>query len=410
VDGEAGSGRARLVRLSPLPFPVAHGAEEGSRARASNRMATSPPPEPVRSAARREGFPAVPSAPRPGLLRRYANRLPLTPATPLLTLGEGDTPLVPAPRLSSALGVDLHLKLEGQNPTGSFKDRGMVVAVAKAVEAGARVVVCASTGNTAASAAAYAARAGLRAAVLVPRGRVAAGKLAQAVMHGARILAVDGNFDEALALVRRLADGDGVALVNSVNPHRLEGQKTAAFEIVEALGGEPDLLALPVGNAGNITAYHKGFAELAAPGRPRLRFLGVQAAGANPLVRGEPVARPETVASAIRIGRPASWEGAVAAVAATGGAFVDVTDAEIVAAQRRLAREEGVFVEPASAAPIAGLFRWQAEGRLPAGLRVVAVLTGHGLKDPDAADRYVSEALVEVAPELDAVREAILAW
>jgi threonine synthase len=320
---------------------------------------------------------------RSGVLLRWRDRLPVTARTPALSLGEGDTPLVAAPTLARDVGcAELWLKVEGQNPTGSFKDRGMVVAVAKAAEADARVAACASTGNTSASAAAYCAAAGIACRVVVPEGKVALGKLAQAVAHGARIVVLRGNFDAALSAVRALAARGGIALLNSVNPYRLEGQKTAAFEVAEALGGPPDGLALPVGNAGNISAYWRGFVELGM----RLPIYGIQAAGAAPLVSGAPVEHPETLATAIRIGNPASWTLAVQAQRESGGQFAAVTDEEIVAAYARLAAEAGVFCEPASAAPVAGLLRLSRErpGRF-AGQRLVAVLTGHGLKDPQAA-------------------------
>ena len=321
---------------------------------------------------------------RRGVLARWAAHLPLTSRTPFLTLGEGDTPLVNAPTLARDLGCkELWLKCEGQNPTGSFKDRGMVVALAKAIEAGARAAVCASTGNTSASAAAYCAAAGIACNVVVPDGKVALGKLAQAVAHGARIVVLRGNFDTALRRVRELADRTGIALVNSVNPHRIEGQKTAAFEIVETLDRAPDTLALPVGNAGNISAYWRGFVEL---GGRRPVLLGFQAAGAAPLVSGQPVAHPETMATAIRIGNPASWKLAVAAQQESGGIFAAVTDEEILAAYRRLSAEAGVFCEPASAASVAGLLKLAREQpKKFAGQTIVAVLTGHGLKDPQAA-------------------------
>lgn len=333
-----------------------------------------------------------------GLIERYRDYLPMEGAEPV-TLGEGSTPLVPSRRLGPELGIDLWFKVEGRNPTGSFKDRGMTVAVTLARARGARAVVCASTGNTAASAAAYAARAGLAAAVLVPRGGVALGKLAQAAAFGAEIWEVAGNFDEVLALVREAAaSSEGVALVNSVNPDRLLGQKTAAFEIIDAFPGQPPAaIVLPVGNAGNISAYGKGIEDYRRAGRCRVvpRLVGVQAEGAAPLVTGEPVETPRTIASAIRIGRPASAGLARDAVARTGGAFVAVCDEAIVEAQRRLAAEEGVFVEPASASPVAALLeaargRLRPEGIDPivrAGERVVCVLTGDGLKDPDAGAR-----------------------
>ena len=350
---------------------------------------------------------------RPRLMERYGRFLPVTDATPPLTLGEGATPLVRAERLGAAIGVpDLHLKLEGQNPTGSFKDRGMVVAVAKAVEAGASAVVCASTGNTSASAAAYGAHAGLEVIVILPKGQIAVGKLLQALMAGARVIAIDGNFDQALHIVRGLAEQDDhpVTLVNSVNPFRLEGQKTAAFEICDDLGRAPDILAIPVGNAGNISAYWDGFRDYADAGlvssRPAL--WGFQAAGAAPLVHGRRVDRPETIATAIRIGDPASWEKAITARDESGGLIEAVTDDEILAAYRDLATMEGVFCEPASAASVAGLRKVAAMGRLAPGATVVAVLTGHGLKDPQTAERAVP-SVVEAAPTLGAVAVA-LGW
>ncbi|MDE2490003.1 MAG: threonine synthase [Elusimicrobia bacterium] len=318
-----------------------------------------------------------------GVIERWRRRLPVGPRTPVVTLGEGATPLIRADRLAAAArrpAGSVWLKLEGCNPTGSFKDRGMTLAVSKAVEQGAKGVLCASTGNTSASAAAYAARAGLRCVVFLPKGKVAAGKLAQAVMHGAEIVEVAGNFDQALAMAVEAARRAGFALVNSSNPFRLEGQKTAAFEVVEQLGRAPDLHFLPVGNAGNITAYWRGYRELGV--RPRM--LGWEAAGAAPLVRGRPVANPRTVATAIRIGRPVSWDGAVAAARESRGLIGAVSDAEILSAQRFLARAEGVFCEPASAAPAAGLLKLARAGRLPRGL-AVCVLTGHGLKDPGIA-------------------------
>ena len=316
-----------------------------------------------------------------GLIERYREHLPFAPGDPVVSLHEGSTPLVPAPRLSEEVGAEVLLKLEGANPTGSFKDRGMTCAVSGAVREGAEAVICASTGNTAASLAAYAARAGLRGAVIVPEGKIAAGKLAQALMHGARVIALQGNFDRALELVRELVARHPIALVNSVNPLRLEGQKTAAFEVAED-AGEIDALCIPVGNAGNVTAYWKGFSELGqAP-----RMLGFQAAGAAPLVRGERVEHPETVASAIRIGNPARWEEAMAAFTASRGRIEAVSDEQILDAYRLLGSSEGVFCEPASAASVAGLLAHGLAG--PGGEvpdTVVCVLTGHGLKDPDTA-------------------------
>ncbi len=335
----------------------------------------------------------------PGIIERYRHSLPFADGDPVVSLGEGSTPLVLAPRLSERAGVEVWLKLEGANPTGSFKDRGMTCAVSAAVREGAETIVCASTGNTAASAAAYAARAGLRGAVIVPEGKIATGKLAQALMHGARVIALRGNFDEALALVRELTARHPIALVNSVNDFRIEGQKTAAFEVLEALDGELDALCIPVGNAGNITSYWKGFKEAGV--RPRL--FGFQAAGAAPLVHGAPVEHPETVASAIRIGNPARWEEAMDAMTASGGAVASVTDAQILEAYRFLAAGEGVFCEPASAASIAGLL---AHGAGDA-RRIACVLTGHGLKDPQMALEHAG-AVVPCAPELEAIERAVL--
>jgi threonine synthase len=319
----------------------------------------------------------------PGLIERYREHLPIAEGDPVVSLNEGSTPLIPAPRLSERLEAEVLLKFEGANPTGSFKDRGMTVAVSKAVAEGAEAVICASTGNTAASAAAYAARAGLRGAVIVPEGKIAIGKLAQALMHGARVIALRGNFDDALRIVRELADHHPIELVNSVNPYRIEGQKTAAFEVCDELGEAPDALAIPVGNAGNVTSWRKGFSEYGA--EPVL--YGFQAEGAAPLVSGAPVAEPETVASAIRIGNPARWEEAMEAFTASRGRVAAVSDEQILDAYRLLASSEGVFCEPASAASVAGLLAHGLpviEGaERPA--RVVCVLTGHGLKDPDTA-------------------------
>jgi threonine synthase len=347
------------------------------------------------------------------LLDRYRRFLPVTDATPDLSLGEGATPLVHAERLGRAIGApNLFLKVEGQNPTGSFKDRGMVMAVAKALEEGARAVVCASTGNTSASAAAYGAAAGLEVIVVLPRGQIALGKLLQALACGARVVAVDGNFDDALRIVRALAEQDEhpVTLVNSVNPFRLEGQKTAAFEVCDDLGRAPDILAIPVGNAGNISAYWQGFREYATAGRSRSTpaMWGFQAAGAAPLVHGRRVDRPETVATAIRIGAPASWDKAIAARDESGGRIDAVSDDEILAAYRDLARLEGVFCEPASAAGVAGLRKLAGAGALDPDATVVAVITGHGLKDPHTAEQQVPGVL-ETAPTLGAVAVA-LGW
>jgi threonine synthase len=325
----------------------------------------------------------------PGLIDRYRDRLPVTDATPVVTLGEGSTPLIHAPRLSERTGVEVHLKYEGLNPTGSFKDRGMTMAVSKALEDGATAAVCASTGNTSASAAAYCGRAGLNLAVVLPEGAIARGKLAQAQICGARVIAIQGSFDDALNLVRELVDRHPVALLNSINPFRLEGQKTAAFEVVEQLGGPPDWLALPVGNGGNITAYWKGFGELGvAP-----RMLAGQAAGAAPLVTRAPVANPATVATAIRIGNPARLDQALAAVEDSNGGIRAVPDEGILEAYRILAQEEGVFCEPASAASVAALLVAARDGLVEPGARVVCVLTGHGLKDPDTAGQEGAEIL-----------------
>jgi threonine synthase len=324
-----------------------------------------------------------------GLIERYRDRLPVSADTPVISLGEGSTPLVPAPRVSALTGLDVHLKYEGLNPTGSFKDRGMTMAVSKALEDGARAAVCASTGNTSASAAAYCGRAGLQLAVVLPEGAIARGKLAQAQICGARVIAVQGSFDDALRLVRELVERRPVALLNSINPFRLEGQKTAAFEVVEQLGRAPDWLALPVGNGGNITAYWKGFGELGVA--PRL--LAGQAAGAAPLLTGVPVANPATVATAIRIGNPARLGEALAALDQSGGGVRAIPDSGILDAYRLLAQEEGVFCEPASAASVAALIEAARDGLVPAGATVVCVLTGHGLKDPDTAGQEGAEIL-----------------
>jgi threonine synthase len=335
-----------------------------------------------------------------GVMEEYRDLLSLSAGSPVVTLLEGGTPLVPAPRLSERVGATVWLKVEGANPTGSFKDRGMTMAISKAVEAGAKAVVCASTGNTSASAAAYAARAGLACAVLIPEGHIALGKLAQALVHGARVLQVRGNFDEALTIVRELPDRAPVTVVNSVNPHRIDGQKTGAFEIVDVLGDAPDVHCIPVGNAGNITAYWKGYLEYKAAGRSTTlpRMLGFQAAGAAPIVLGHVVDEPETIATAIRIGNPASWYSATAAATESGGSITAVTDDEILAAYRFLAEHESVFCEAASAASVAGLLK----STVPEGSTVVCVLTGHGLKDPDLAISQISVPKV-VAPEIDAI-------
>lgn len=327
--------------------------------------------------------------PYQGIIETYRRFMPVGPDTEIITLFEGDTPLIPVPRFARAFGIDaeVYVKYEGLNPTGSFKDRGMTMAITKAKEDGARAVMCASTGNTSASAAAYAARAGMKAVVLIPEGNIALGKLSQAMMHGAQVVAIRGNFDDALALVRALTQKYPITLVNSINPYRIEGQKSAAFEIVDALGDAPDFLFIPVGNAGNITAYWKGFVEYRDAGLAHKlpRMMGYQAATAAPLVLGRPVPNPETIATAIRIGNPASWEGAIRAKEESGGTIDAVTDDEIVAAYQALAETEGIFCEPASAASLAGLIKASREGKVPAASRVVCVLTGHGLKDPDRA-------------------------
>jgi len=381
-----------------------------------------------------------------GVIRNYRRFLPVTDKTPIITLLEGNTPLIPAPRLGEQLGLDLYLKFEGLNPTGSFKDRGMTMAMSKAMEAGAKAVICASTGNTSASAAAYAARAGIPCFVVIPDGAVAMGKLAQALMYGAKTIQIEGNFDDGLRLVRELSQQHPeVALVNSVNPFRLQGQKTAAFEVVDALGSYPDFLAIPVGNAGNITAYWMGFREYLATGvgvvescgaggaAPTLpRMLGIQAAGAAPLVNGGEVDDPHTVGTAIKIGRPATRQGAITAVKESGGAFWSITDDEMLEAYRLLAATEGVFAEPASCSSIAGLIKISRagyfEGSAAGGMidgapapapqhrtftgrhyrpKVVAVLTGHGLKDPDTAIR-VSEPPIKIAAEFDRLERLVL--
>ena len=347
-----------------------------------------------------------------GLIARYRAHLPVTDATPVVTLGEGATPLVPLPGLSARLDLEVYAKFEGANPTGSFKDRGMTMALSKALEEGAKAVICASTGNTSAAAAAYSARAGLTCAVLIPDGKIAAGKLAQAVMHGAKVIAIGGSFDDALRITRELVARHPIALVNSLNPYRLEGQKTAAFEICDDLGGAPDVLCIPVGNAGNISSYWMGFQEyrLAEHSRSLPRIYGFQAAGAAPLVSGRvvPVGSPETIATAIRIGNPVRGQQALDAMSESQGGVMAVTDDEILAAYRLVAATEGVFCEPASAASIAGLLARHAAGSFRAGERVVCVLTGHGLKDPDTAIAQ-GPGVIRLPAEVDAVEEALLA-
>ncbi len=332
-----------------------------------------------------------------GVLREYADRLGVTEASTVVTLGEGGTPLIPAAALSQQTGANVFIKFEGMNPTGSFKDRGMTVALSRAVEHGAKAVICASTGNTSASAAAYAAHAGITAAVLVPEGKIAMGKLSQAVVHGGRLIQVRGNFDDCLEIARELADNYPVHLVNSVNPDRIEGQKTAAYEVVSQLGDAPDFHLIPVGNAGNYTAYSRGYREEAARGVATKvqRMFGFQAEGSAPLVRGEVVRNPETIASAIRIGNPASWELALEARDATQGWFGAIDDARILAAQKLLASTAGVFVEPASAIGVAGLLDRAEAGVIPAGATIVITVTGHGLKDPQWALRKADGTEVE---------------
>jgi threonine synthase len=331
-----------------------------------------------------------------GVIREYADRLPMLEGAPVVTLHEGGTPLIHAEKLSERVGAEVHLKYEGLNPTGSFKDRGMTTAISVAARKGAKAVICASTGNTSASAAAYATKAGMACGVLVPDGKIAMGKLSQAIAHGATLLQVDGNFDDCLTLARKLAEAYPVELVNSVNPARIEGQKTASFEVVDALGDAPDIHCLPVGNAGNITAYWRGYREYLAspvtdaPAGPATHLpamWGFQAAGAAPIVLGHPVDHPETIATAIRIGNPASWELAVSARDESGGRIDAVTDEQILDAHRYLSSEEGVFVEPGSAASVAGLLACHAAGLVPSGARIVCTVTGHGLKDPQWALR-----------------------
>jgi threonine synthase len=353
-----------------------------------------------------------------GIIARYRNYLPVTNETPVISLNEGSTPLIHSPKLSARVGrgVQVFLKYEGLNPTGSFKDRGMTMAISKAAETGAHAVICASTGNTSAAAAAYAARAGMKCVVLLPAGKIALGKLAQAFMYGASVVAIDGNFDDALRLVREIGATEPIAIVNSINPARLHGQKTAAFEVVDTLGDAPDIHIMPVGNAGNISAYWMGYQEYHGVGLSKKlpRMLGFQAAGAAPLYFGAPVASPETVATAIRIGNPASWDLAVAAMRDSGGAVDIVSDSEILAAQRWLAAEEGIFVEPASAASVAGLMKCTGERRcercpmaaIPDEAQVVCTVTGHGLKDPEVARDAISGTITASA-EKEAILRAI---
>ncbi len=346
-----------------------------------------------------------------GVLLKYRDLLPVTANTPLFSLGEGDTPLVRSSNLEREIGCgELYFKLEGCNPTGSFKDRGMVVAVAKAMEAGSKAVMCASTGNTSASAAAYAACCGLTAIIVVPRGNIATGKLAQAIAYGATIVAIDGNFDQALSIVRRLTERQPVTLVNSVNPHRIEGQKTASFEIIDVLGEAPDYLFIPVGNAGNITAYWKGFVEYYQAGRAKIKpeMMGFQAEGAAPIVRGHIVEKPQTIASAIRIGNPASWQKAVTARDESAGIIDMVSDAEIMSAHHLMATKAGIFGEPASAASLAGLIKLVRKGTDFSQKRVVCVVTGNGLKDTEVVLKD-AEPFLELPPDLATIEKA-LGW
>ncbi len=348
----------------------------------------------------------------PGVIEKYRDRLPVSRTTRVISLGEGDTPLVRLENIPRDLpeAVELYVKFEGLNPTGSFKDRGMTVAVTKAVEEGARAIICASTGNTSASAAAYAARAGIACFVLIPEGKIALGKLAQAMVHGAVILQIEGNFDAGMQLVKQTAGRVPVTIVNSINPYRLQGQKTAAFEIVDALGAAPDYHCLPVGNAGNISAYWMGYSEYHASGVAARRpiMVGYQASGAAPFLLGRMIDDPETIATAIRIGHPQSWDKAWDAQKSSGGWFDKCTDDEILAAQRLLAQREGIYCEPASAISIAGVLRDLRSGRIPKGSRVVCTLTGHGLKDPDIAIKHNTAAVVRVPADAKAVEQAIL--
>ncbi len=344
-----------------------------------------------------------------GLLARYRDFLPITPATPIITLGEGDTPLLRSVHLEKELGCgELHFKLEGCNPTGSFKDRGMVMAIAKALENGSKTVMCASTGNTSASAAAYGARFGLKVIVIVPKGKIALGKLAQAIAYGAKIVTVQGNFDQALQIVRSIVQKHPITLVNSLNPYRIEGQKTASFEIADDIGDSPDYFFVPVGNAGNITAYWKGFTEYkqARKASKTPKMMGFQAAGAAPIVKGKIVKRPKTIATAIRIGNPASWQGAVAARDQSSGVIDCVSDDEILAVYRALASKEGIFGEPASAASVAGLIKLAKQGLKLANKKVVCIITGTGLKDPDLPLRFV-EPFPELPPDLSTIEQAL---
>lgn len=347
---------------------------------------------------------------RSGIIEAYRPYLPVTETTPVVTLLEGNTPLIPVPQIAAQIGrqVQVYVKYDGLNPTGSFKDRGMTMAISKAKEAGAKAVICASTGNTSAAAAAYARRCGMRALVIIPDGYVALGKLAQALLYGAEVIAIDGNFDQALTVVKQLAENYPVTLVNSLNPYRLEGQKTAAFEVVDTLGDAPDWLCVPVGNAGNITAYWMGFCQYHQLGKCQKlpKMMGFQAAGSAPLIAGHPIASPDTVATAIRIGNPANWDKAIATKESSQGEFNAVTDAEILEAYQLLAGREGIFCEPASAASVAGLLKCQDQ--VPSGSTVVCVLTGNGLKDPDAAIKYSNNSVKSgVIPDLEVVANLV---
>lgn len=343
-----------------------------------------------------------------GVISRFRSYLPVTDETPVISLNEGSTPLIHSPRLSERASAEVYIKYEGLNPTGSFKDRGMTVAISKAVEAGASTVICASTGNTSAAAAAYAARAGIQCAVLLPAGKIAAGKLVQAYLYGAKVIAIQGNFDDALRLVRELGGLREIAIVNSINPHRIDGQKTAAFEIIEELTEAPDIHILPVGNAGNITAYWKGYREFHEAGKSGVlpRMIGFQAAGSAPIVNKQIVENPNTVATAIRIGNPASWQGASDAISESAGSIHAVTDEDILAAQKWLASQEGIFVEPASAASVAGLFQLLETQKLDA-RRIVLTVTGHGLKDPDTAITAGDYKPIETEADLSAIRTVL---
>lgn len=344
-----------------------------------------------------------------GIIKNYAEFLPVTNKTPQLSLHEGNTPLLFAPRLSERLGLELHFKYEGLNPTGSFKDRGMVMAVAKAMEEGSRTIMCASTGNTSASAAAYAARANLECFVLIPDGNISLGKLAQAMIYGAKIIAIKGNFDEALTIVKEITSKQPISLVNSLNPYRLEGQKTAAFEICDELKDTPDILAIPVGNAGNISAYWKGFLEYQQAGKINKlpQMFGFQASGSAPIVRGHIVTNPETIATAIRIGNPASWDKATNAIQSSNGLIDEVTDEEILDAYHTLASTEGIFAEPGSAASLAGIIKLRKMGLLETGKKVVCVLTGNGLKDPNTAINKVATEPIKAESTYQSVVEII---